>query len=133
MIALITYSELTPFDWVQSADQITMKLTRIDWLPLRAYYGADSQSAIFDLGKKFMLLAPLGFLLAMRQFRRSGTINSWIATLAGLILGVLLEGSQLFQLSHITSVTDVLTFAMAAYCGSLLFLRYEKILELKEG
>lgn len=118
---LLTYAELTPFHFALSAAGIAAKAQRIEWLPLWSYYGADAQSAVFDLWNKLLLSGFLGFaLLATRA--RHGPASS--AAVAGLWAGGLLECAQILTTARTPSVTDVMILGVGAYLGGRACLRY---------
>src|SRR5262249_43855293 len=70
ILSIIAYVELSPFDWIR-ADEIPLRIAKIEWLPFSSYYSAEPQAALFDLAKKLVLLGPLGFLVA--QGSRNGS------------------------------------------------------------
>lgn len=127
VIAILAYAELSPFDWIQSADELPRRVARIEWLPLGAYYGADPLSALFDLGKKLLLAGPLGFLLAAR--RRTHRLHGarLEAASAGFLLGGMLEALQILLRSRTPSVTDMLLFAATSWSGAVIFRRFAKL------
>jgi glycopeptide antibiotics resistance protein len=127
LVCLIAYSELSPFDWVQSAPQIRSRIATIEWLPFVSYYHADLQTALFDLGKKMFLLAPFGFLIAAGVRAGGSKQGSGLAALTGLLMGAILEAGQLALKSRTPSVTDVLLFGAAAGAGAVVFERYRRI------
>src|SRR5262245_43404835 len=55
VICIITYVELSPFDWIRSGDEIPLRIAKIEWLPFSSYYSAEPQAALFDLAKKLVL------------------------------------------------------------------------------
>jgi VanZ family protein len=122
VLGLEAYSELSPFDWISSIDELRARIARIEWLPFIAYYGAEPQSALFDLGKKLFIMGPFGFLVASRK--PSGKL---LAALVGLISGVILEACQVALRSRTASITDVLLFAVAAWSGAVVFERFSRI------
>jgi len=124
VLALAAYSELSPFDWIQSANELPARLSKIEWLPFGAYYGADPQSVLFDLGKKLLIIGPLGFLIAARFQVKKSSRHRTVAALVGLFTGALLEASQLLLRSRTPSVTDVLLFGLSSWAGAILFERF---------
>jgi VanZ family protein len=121
LLGLEVYSELLPFDWVSSIDELWSRVSTIEWLPFAAYYGAAPQSALFDLGKKLIIVGPLGFVVASRKPGRS------LAALFGLISGAMLEASQVALRSRTASITDVLIFGIAAWSGAVAFEHFARI------
>ena len=114
--ALMVYEELAPFDFVASLEAARAKLLRLEWAPLASYYGADSKSAIFDLGKKLLLGGFLGAALA-----GWGRRGAWAW---GLLLGAALEGLQVLQISHLPALTDAVSLGAGAGLGALALGRY---------
>ena len=129
--ALIAYVELSPFDWIRSADQIRLRLTTIEWLPLSSYYFAEPQAALFDLAKKLFLLGPLGFLIAAGNRDGCPRKPQVRATAAGLLVGLVLETGQIALKSRNPSLTDVLLFGGAAWAGAGVFERYRRIRDVR--
>jgi VanZ family protein len=127
LVCLIAYAELSPFDWVESAQQISSRIATIEWLPFVSYYHADPQAALFDLGKKMFLVAPFGFLIAAGSGARDSKKRTGFAALTGLVMGVILEAGQLALKSRTPSVTDVLLFGAAAGAGAAVFDRYRRL------
>ena len=123
-LGLVAYSELSPFDWIQSLDALPARVSKIEWLPLGAYYGADPQSALFDLAKKLFIMGPLGFLIAARSVDKTSRQRRRIAALVGLFAGAVLEASQIALHSRTPSITDVLLFGLASWAGAVLFERF---------
>jgi len=122
VLAVQTYSELSPFDWISSANELPARIAKIEWLPFGAYYGADPQSALFDLGKKFFIVGPLGFILASQSRRKK-----LLASAVGLLCGAALESCQIALRSRTPSVTDVLLFGVAAWLGAVVYERFLRI------
>ena len=130
---IMVYAELSPFDWIESAAELPLRWAKIEWLPLGAYYRADQQSALFDLGKKLFIAGPLGLLLAARKQHRSIGSARALALLAGLTSGSLLESVQIALRSRTPSVTDILLFGAASWAGALVFERWAKLRDSKNS
>jgi glycopeptide antibiotics resistance protein len=127
ILSIITYSELSPFDWVRSSRQIPIRISKIEWLPFTSYYKAEPQSVLFDLAKKLFLLAPLGFLIAADHRQGSPKRRDrFAAAAAGLIVGLVLESAQVALESRTPSITDVLIFGVTAWAGAVIFERYRR-------
>ena len=127
VLGLAAYSELSPFDWIKSMDELPARLAKVEWLPFGAYYGADPQSALFDLGKKLFIIGPLGFLIAARAQQKKFPRHRIVAALVGLVTGTVLEASQVLLRSRIPSITDVLLFGLATWAGAVLFERFSML------
>jgi glycopeptide antibiotics resistance protein len=126
-LCIIAYEELSPFDWIRSADQIPFRVALIEWLPFSSYYSAEPQAALFDLAKKLFLLGPLGFLIAAGTPDVRSRKRQALAATAGLLVGLVLEAGQIALQSRNPSLTDVLLFGGAAWAGAVVFERYRRI------
>lgn len=113
---LVAYRALTPFDWMTSLDRVTAKAARIEWIPLASYFYANPQSSLYDLGTKLAWSAAFGAALRAWGSRAPGR---W-----GLALGIALEALQLFQVSHVPSVTDALVIGAGAALGARALRRF---------
>jgi VanZ family protein len=131
ILCIIAYVELSPFDWIRSADQIPFRVAMIEWLPFSSYYGAEPQAALFDLAKKLFLLGSLGFLIAAGTRDVSPRKRQRIAAMVGLLVGLVLEGGQIALQSRNPSLTDVLLFGGAAWAGAVVFERYRRIRDVR--
>src|SRR5215475_12840609 len=131
VLCIVAYVELSPFDWIRAADEIPLRIAKIEWLPFSSYYSAEPQAALFDLAKKLLLLGPLGFLVA--QGRRNGSPRRRyvLAAATGLLLGLILEAGQIGLQSRNPSLTDVLLFGGAAWAGAVAFERYRRIVDIQ--
>ena len=109
-IALLVYEELTPFGFVDSTAALQARFANIEWVPFASYYGADPQSALFDLGKKIVLGGVAGVALRNTRFR-------WRLLLA-ILLATVLEAAQVFQPVHTAATSDVLTISLGAILGA---------------
>ena len=114
-VALLAYEELTPFTFVDSVSALRARVPHIEWMPFAAYYGADPQSSLFDLGKKLVLGGTVG--AAMRYARARPRL------LGVLLLAALLEAVQVGQPVHTASITDVVTLYVGAVLGATLVSR----------
>jgi VanZ family protein len=120
-VALLAYAELTPFDFALGGSAISAKVAKIEWLPLASYYGADPQSALFDLWNKLLLSGFLGFsLTAAMGSRPRGSLAG------GLMAGSILEAAQILKVTRTPSVTDVMIFGAGAYIGGKIYGRYQE-------
>jgi len=130
ILCTLAYVELTPFDWIQTFDQIPSRIAAIEWLPFSSYYSAEPEAALFDLAKKMFLLGPLGFLIAAADSTGSSRKRIARAAAAGLLVGLILEASQIALQSRTPSLTDVLLFGGAAWAGAMIFERYRWMRDL---
>jgi VanZ family protein len=123
LLALLIHSELSPYNWIQSLHEIPSRLARIEWLPLVSYYRTVPQSAVFDLGKKLLLMAPLALLLAEKADQK-GLRSRWLVVMIAVLIGTALEACQIALRTRIPSITDVLIFGIAARVGASVHDRY---------
>ncbi|MBI4528307.1 MAG: VanZ family protein [Deltaproteobacteria bacterium] len=128
LILLIGWQELSPFSQFLVLDRSGHKASHIEWLPLASYYGANVESALFDLAKKILLVAPLGFLLAAQRCAKTLSPSRWAAAAWAVGIGLLFEALQLLQSSRIPSTTDLIIFAVAALLGADLHSRYRRLI-----
>lgn len=109
----IAYVSLTPFSGWQNQN-----LSFIDVLfaPLYQTYTG------FDFLLNFLSYLPLGFLLAYMLRSRPAASAAAFATLAGLALALLMEYTQMYLPSRVSSNSDVLSNTLGAASGSVLAL-----------
>ncbi len=115
-LALLVYSELTPFAFARSSSTLVAHVHRIEWTPFFGSYGADPESALFDLWKTLLLATFWGF-----SFARVTRATPLGAARAGLLLGALLETAQVLTVSRIPGVGDVLSFGLGAWIGGAMY------------
>lgn len=123
-VALVAYHHLRPFDFTRSATAIRDKAAHIEWIPWASYIMADPQIALFDTGKKLALGGLLGMILHAPS-RHAGV---WWT----LLLAVVLEIAQLAEVSHQTSLTDILLLTLGGWLGGLLLARYRAVLDSRQ-
>jgi VanZ family protein len=116
--AHLVYRELSPFDWLGSADRVAAKASRIEWIPLASYFHADPQSALLDLCGKLVWSGLFGAAL-----RAAGARAPWAW---GAGLAAVLEALQVLQHSHVPALTDVLTLGVGAALGAAALGRYRR-------
>ena len=113
-VALLAYAELKPFDFTLAPDLIAAKARGIEWLPFRSYYGAEPRSVLYDLWTKLLLSGFVGFAWANATRR-----GPWAAASAGVVVGLVLEAGQIFEVPRGPGITDVLLFGIGAHAGGL--------------
>src|SRR5262249_21028779 len=62
VLCIVAYVDLSPFDWIRAADEIPLRIAKIEWLPFSSYYSAEPQAALFDLAKNYFYSAHWAFL-----------------------------------------------------------------------
>jgi len=108
----IAYVSLTPF-----SSWLDQNLSFIDVLlaPLAQTF------TWFDFSVNFLSYMPLGFLLAyMLRIRGPKIYAVTIATLTGLGLAVLMEYTQMYLPTRVSSNSDLLSNTLGTFCGSVL-------------
>lgn len=120
-LALLAYAELTPFAFDASPPAVAAQIRRIEWIPFWSYYGADPQSALFDLWRKLLLSGFWGF-----AFARLRGASPLAAGASGLAVGALLEGPQILLAPRVPSVTDVSILAVGAWIGGTVCHHYRR-------
>lgn len=128
-LLLIVAEELALCAWDLPPGAVAGQISRVEWLPLASYYHAQPQSALFDLGRKGLLMGLFGFLVAARRATLRRPDRAWTAAAWGLGLGLVLETAQLLQPARTPSTTDVLVFGAAAWAGASLFARCQALME----
>jgi VanZ family protein len=126
-LLLLVYSELTPFAFALSSSAVATNTGRIEWMPLLSYSRADVQSALFDLWRKLVLSGFWGFSLALASGATPGRV-----TCAGLLVGAVLEATQLLTPGRVPSVGDALVFALGAWIGAAVYTRSSLCLPARE-
>ncbi len=124
-VALLVYEELTPFTVLGSVSAPPDRMTRVEWVPFAAYYGANLQSALFDFGKKIVLGGAVGAALRYASPRPRLVLV--------LVVAALLEAAQILQPVHTPSITDVLTLYCGAFVGAYLVNRFLTVGEDERG
>jgi VanZ family protein len=77
------------------------------------------------------LLGPLGFVIAAADSTGSSRKRIARAATAGLLVGLILEASQIALQSRTPSLTDVLLFGGAAWAGAMISERYRRIRDVQ--
>lgn len=130
MICVLAYFELQPFDWI-SAQEISDRLSDVEWLPFGAYYFAHPQAALLDLMTKVYLSAPMGFLLIAQRQSYGHYPTKLMTICACSFLGLCLEAAQLALRSRSPSVTDVAILGLGSWLGAVAFERFQSLREPK--
>jgi VanZ family protein len=127
-LSLLVYSELTPFAFAFSSSALAAQMGRIEWMPLLSYSRADAQSALFDFWRKLALSGFWGFSFVWVRNSTPGR-----AARAGLVVGGALEAAQLFTVSRIPSIGDMLILGLGAWIGATVYHRYRGLFRLAGG
>ena len=84
------------------------------WMPMSFATVRMDLFSVLDVTTVFFLFLPLGGLLAVWPFRRSG---AWNGIVPAVILGVAVEFAQLFVVGRYVATADMLIAAAAAWTG----------------
>ena len=126
-LGLIVYFELEPFRWV-NAREVPWRIAMIESVPFRTYYYAHPSLALFDILKKLFLAFPFGYMMAacLTSTQRSKP-RLWPTTVAGTLLALVLEISQIWLRSRTPSVTDILLIGFGSWLGAVAFQYYRAL------
>ena len=117
-----------PFELIDDLEQIRTRYEGFFCVPFAALSRGSHLNAVFDALKKVLFFAPLGALLALAVVPLSAPHSVRRILLAALLLavagiGVSIEMAQLFLLTHIPDVTDVILYTAGAAIGMVVTLR----------
>lgn len=90
------------------------QLTGHWWMPMAFATARMDLFSVIDVTNGFFLYLPVGGLLAVWPFRRSGP---WSGIVPGVVLAVLLEAFQLFVAGRTLALADMLIAAAGVWTG----------------
>jgi glycopeptide antibiotics resistance protein len=125
LVGILVYFELSPFDWI-SLNELAAQLSRIEWLPFKAYYSSEPLAALFDLQQKIYFLMPLGFVVISLSSIQRAALPPRRALFVCIFIAVSLESLQMLVRSRIPSITDVIIFSTSAWLGVKLFETFQR-------
>lgn len=99
--------ELSPSAWVD-------ELSGHWWMPMAFATARMDLFSVLDVTNAFFLFLPIGALLAVWPFRRSGP---WRGIVPGLVLAVAVEFAQVFVAGRTLALADMLIAAAAVWTG----------------
>lgn len=116
------YLAWTPFNFIWALEPALRKLpSAVELLPLYHYAMGASLNHVRLFVQAIVLQGILIYLLRMRFFRFDQCqARLALAVLLAAVLGLILEGGQLFLPSRTPAMTDVYCFMIGAACGALL-------------
>ncbi|MBX9789747.1 MAG: VanZ family protein [Pirellulales bacterium] len=95
---------------------------RIYWLPFKDYYWRGEFASFGQALERGVAFAALGAILAMAWHVRS----IWLAVGFALFVASVLEFGQFFIVARYPSVSDVLVESLGAWCGFVLWQRWQR-------
>lgn len=90
------------------------QLTGHWWMPMAFATARMDLFSVIDVTNGFFLYLPVGGLLAVWPFRRTGP---WSGIVPGVVLAVLVEASQLFVAGRTLALADMLICAAGVWTG----------------
>ncbi|RMF86568.1 MAG: VanZ family protein [Nitrospinota bacterium] len=121
-LGFLCLANLKPFDF--TLNRLSSPLPLRNLVPFYAYFRVTRLWNLYDLLVTISYGIPLGFLWALRQYRRSGNGTAAGAIVIPLLLGLLFESAQYFSPSRSADLTDVLSYGLGGYLGLWLFQQY---------
>jgi glycopeptide antibiotics resistance protein len=124
----ILYSGLRPFDWTLSQAVISKSLNLENLIPFFTYFRKQSLWNIFDLVNSIIYIVPISLYLSFKM-RENSIIFPVIyikMTLLGLLIGGLIELTQVFSITRVAEITDVLSYGLGGWSGTFLIFYYER-------
>jgi glycopeptide antibiotics resistance protein len=123
-VLFILYGTTLPYDLTTDSQVLRHNIDSIRWAPLVRPDG--SRESIPDIVSNILLFIPLGALLVLTILQRRKR-SSWpfllgLALLGSALLSGLVETLQLFSVSRITSITDLLTNIFGGFLGAVLLM-----------
>ena len=124
----ILFAGMRPFDWTMDPAVITYDLTAERMIPFYAYFKSTGLSNIYDLTSSLCYFLPISLFLSyrMRQAGRNFPPIYVMMTVAGLAVGLFIEGTQLLSPTRISEITDVLAYGMGGAMGTFAIYYLEK-------
>ncbi|MDH3598462.1 MAG: VanZ family protein, partial [Candidatus Tectomicrobia bacterium] len=124
----VAFTGLQPFDWLVAPEARAWNLRWVYLMPFYSYYGHTRLSNLSDLIGSLTILLPIALTVGYRR-RQQG--DAWMlifagATLAGLVIGLAIEGLQLLSPSRTGDITDVLAYSSSGMLGASLLYYYEQ-------
>jgi glycopeptide antibiotics resistance protein len=121
----ILYSGLQPFDWTSSFSP-ALKMDTL--IPFYTYFREISLWNIYNLIRGFLLFVPISlyWTYRLRQKQYDWERIYFMTTASGFLLGVLIEVPQIFSLSRVVGITDVVTYGLGGTIGTFLIYYYER-------
>lgn len=116
----VVYGTTIPFDFVRRFSTVERKLKGLADNPLSPP-GTPQDWSAPDLVQNFLLFVPFGFLgvFGVSPGARSGLRRIALVTGFGAVLGVGVEGLQLFTRDRTSSLTDVITNTLGTGFGAV--------------
>jgi len=124
----ILYSGLRPFDWTLSQTVISKSLNVENLIPFYTYFRKQSLWNIFDLVNSIVYVVPISMYLSFKMRHDAKTYPAIYVktTLLGLSIGAFIEFAQIFSISRVAEITDILSYGLGGWLGTFFIYYYEK-------
>ncbi len=122
----IFFAGFRPFDWSLAAEVINKDLIAENLIPFYAYFRKTNLWNMYDLVSTMAYFVPISLFWSYVQ-REKGQAYSQIYTvtiIAGLVVGAIVEFSQLLSFERIAEITDVLAYGTGGAIGTFLVYYY---------
>ena len=129
-IAFIFYYALAPFNFSFRANTLINSISIRSLVPFYAYWVNTTVFAFKDFIEGIVLYLPLGFLISLKNAKKSGF--GFLYFLYGAAIALLMEFCQLFIIGRYFDITDVLLAGIGTSLGGWCYLKFSKYQE-KEG
>jgi len=127
-IIFIIFAGLRPFDWTLAPDILAHDLKADHLIPFYAYFRKHSLWNIFDLIDSILYFMPISLFWTYKLRGRGISFASiYILTITtGLLIGLGIEITQIFSISRVAEITDVLSYGLGGALGTFLIYYFEK-------
>jgi VanZ family protein len=130
-LLFILYIGLKPFDFQFSASGPLQAINRKTLTPFYAYFQNTNLWNLYDLINSILYFVPISLYLSARWLRRQygwGRIML-LASFLGFLLGLLIEGFQLYSPTRVGEITDALSYGLGGFLGAFcLYYIFQEIL-----
>jgi len=124
----ILFAGFRPFDWTLNPQVIQLDLNPENLIPFYAYFRKTSLWNIYDLANSTLYFLPIALYWTIKLRRKPTPFYTiYLRTiLTGLLVGGVIEITQLFSPSRIAEITDVLAYGLGGALGTFLLYYYEQ-------
>lgn len=124
----IIYAGLQPFDWNFNLKDLSSKLDTNALVPFYAYFRDTSLWNIYDLVNSLTYFLPISLFCSIQLWERK---KPWfliyiLMGVSGLLLGLMIEVSQIFSTVRVAEITDVLAYSLGGIIGTFLLYYYQR-------
>lgn len=124
----ILFAGLRPFDWTLADGVVSRALSAENLIPFYAYFRTHSLWNIFDLINSILYFMPLSLFWSYK-LRGKGVAFAPIyfrTVSVGLLIGAAIELSQVFSVSRVAEITDILSYGLGGAVGTFFIYYYER-------